>query len=121
MRRLNVLFTPAEATTPSLIGKLVFPVDVLRFSTSAAQAVASGARAVYAFESRAALEAFAASREEGSFITAGEQDGIPLSGLDLGNSPPSFTEERCEDKDVLMVTTNGTVTLKAVESGAIIL
>ncbi|MHC4601172.1 MAG: twin-arginine translocase subunit TatC [Planctomycetota bacterium] len=121
MRRLDVLFTPAETGSGMPRGKLVFPVDVLRFSTCAAQAVASGANALFPFESLPSLNRFAATLDPDRRITAGERDGIPIPDLDLGNSPQAFTPEACEGKDVLMVTTNGTRTLKAVEGGGLVL
>lgn len=34
--------------------------------------------------------------------------GLPIDGFDLGNSPGSFTPERCDGRTVAMTTTNGT-------------
>jgi sec-independent protein translocase protein TatC len=115
MWRLDVRFTPAEAGPADLRGRLILAVDALRFSATAAAALASGARALYPFEDLPSLQAFAASRPPGSFLTAGEENAVPIPGLDLGNSPSAFTPERCRGRDVLAVTTNGTRLLRAAE------
>ncbi|MHC5039151.1 MAG: 2-phosphosulfolactate phosphatase, partial [Planctomycetota bacterium] len=115
MDRLDVLFTSAEIASRDLHGKLVFPVDILRFSTTLAHAIHAGARSVVPFDSLFALRAFASAQPPEACLTAGEESGVPIPGLDLGNSPQTFTPERCAGKDVLMVTTNGTTTLMALE------
>jgi len=50
----------------------------------------------------------AAALPEGTALLAGEREGLPIDGFDLGNSPASFTPEICRGKTLVMTTTNGT-------------
>ena len=44
----------------------------------------------------------------GTALLAGERQGLPIPGFDLGNSPGEFTPEVCRGKTLVMTTTNGT-------------
>ena len=44
----------------------------------------------------------------GTALLAGERQGLPIPGFDLGNSPGDFTPEVCDGKTLVMTTTNGT-------------
>jgi 2-phosphosulfolactate phosphatase len=44
----------------------------------------------------------------GHVLLAGERDGRPLPGFDLGNSPQAFTTCRCKGQTLVLTTTNGT-------------
>jgi 2-phosphosulfolactate phosphatase len=98
--RVHVAFTPAEAEhAPTAI-----VVDVLRATSTIAQALASGYRRVLccaevdeALELRARL---------GDGVLAGERDAVEIPGFDLGNSPQEFVEPLGET--VILTTTNGT-------------
>ena len=98
--RVHVAFTPAEAERwPTAI-----VVDVLRATSTIAQALASGYRRVLccadvdeAFELRARL---------GEGVLAGERNADPIPGFDLGNSPRELVEPLGET--VILTTTNGT-------------
>ena len=50
----------------------------------------------------------AAGLPPGTALLAGERQGLPIPGFDLGNSPGEFTPEVCRDKTLVMTTTNGT-------------
>ena len=41
-------------------------------------------------------------------LLAGERDGLPIPGFDLGNSPGDFVPEVCHGKTLVMTTSNGT-------------
>jgi 2-phosphosulfolactate phosphatase len=98
--RVHVAFTPAEAEhAPTAI-----VVDVLRATSTIAQALASGYRRVLccaevdeALELRARL---------GDGVLAGERDAVEIPGFDLGNSPQEFVEPLGET--MILTTTNGT-------------
>ena len=53
-------------------------------------------------------KAIAASLPAGTALLAGERQGLPIPGFDLGNSPGEFTPEVCRGKTLVMTTTNGT-------------
>lgn len=121
MRRLDVLFSPADAPLEGLHGMLVFPVDVLRFTSTVLHALAAGARSVRPLDSLFGLRSAASACPDGSCVTAGEEGGTPLPGLDLGNSPAHFTPDIVRDKDLLIATTNGSRLINALQGNGRIL
>lgn len=48
---------------------------------------------------------------------AGEEGGLRIPGFGLGNSPPEFTREAVGGRDMILTTSNGTRTLRAVGEG----
>jgi 2-phosphosulfolactate phosphatase len=103
--RVHVAFTPAE-TVSAPIGIVV---DVLRATSTIAQALASGYRRALCC---AEVEEAKALREaEGGGMLAGERKCVRIPGFDLGNSPQEFLEPLGET--VILTTTNGTRALVA--------
>ena len=88
-------------------------IDVLRWSTTAIAALASGASAIEAFATPAEAQARAAAI---GALTAGERGGLRLPGFDLGNSPLEMTPERVRDRVLCCSTTNGTRALLSTAS-----
>lgn len=83
-------------------------VDVLRASTVMIQALSSGCPAIIPCGEIDEAKAVAAALPTGSVLLAGERQGLPIPGFDLGNSPADFTPETCRGKTLVMSTTNGT-------------
>jgi len=103
--RVHVAFTPAEqASAPTGI-----VVDVLRATSSIAQALAAGYRRVYCAseidEARALRDAL------GEGLLGGEREAQKIDGFDVGASPREFQEARAET--LILSTTNGTRTILA--------
>jgi 2-phosphosulfolactate phosphatase len=98
--RVHVAFTPAEATrVPTGI-----VVDVLRATSSIAQALAGGYRRVLCC---AEIDEARALRDEiPDSVLAGERWAGAIPGFDLGNSPRDFGAARAET--LILTTTNGT-------------
>jgi 2-phosphosulfolactate phosphatase len=105
--RVHVAFTPAEAA-PVPLGVVV---DVLRASSTFAQALASGYRRILCC---AEIEDARRLRSEidGSLV-GGERDGVRIEGFDVGASPREFVEPRADADTLIMSTTNGTRTILA--------
>jgi 2-phosphosulfolactate phosphatase len=97
---VHVAFTPAEeGAAPTGI-----VVDVLRATSTIAQALASGFRRVLCC---AEVEEARALREElGEGLLAGERRCVRIPGFERGNSPSEFTHVAGET--VILSTTNGT-------------
>ncbi|HXV56956.1 MAG TPA: 2-phosphosulfolactate phosphatase [Gaiellaceae bacterium] len=108
--RVHVAFTPAEAVrAPTAV-----VVDVLRATSTIAQALASGYRRVLCC---AEVEEARALRERlGEGVLAGERRAEPIPGFDLGNSPRELSEPRGES--VILTTTNGTRAIVAAAAHA---
>ncbi|MHB8839663.1 MAG: 2-phosphosulfolactate phosphatase, partial [Gemmatimonadaceae bacterium] len=84
-------------------------VDVLRFTSSAAYALANGARSVVPC---ATLDE--ARAQAGQALVAGERHGTRPDGFDLGNSPLEFTRQAVQGRDIAWTTTNGTAAIETV-------
>ena len=98
--RIHVAFTPAE-TAPAQVGVVV---DVLRATSTIAQALASGYRRVLCC---AEIEdALALRAEIPDSIVGGERKAVQVEGFDVGASPREFLEPRAET--LILSTTNGT-------------
>ncbi|MCL4289306.1 MAG: 2-phosphosulfolactate phosphatase [Thermoleophilia bacterium] len=97
--RVHVAFTPAEtAPAPTAI-----VVDVLRATSTIAQALAAGHSRVLSCAE--VDEARALARDEGGLL-AGERGCVRIPGFDRGNSPQEFAG--AGDGAVILTTTNGT-------------
>jgi 2-phosphosulfolactate phosphatase len=103
--RVHVGFTPAEhASAP-----LGIVVDVLRATSTIAQALAAGYRRVYCCSE---IDEARALREElGEGLLGGEREARRIDGFDVGASPREFLEVRAET--LILSTTNGTRTILA--------
>jgi len=96
-----VAFTPAEAVS----AQLGIVVDVMRATSTIAQALASGYRRVLCC---AEIDEARRLREElgEAAITGGEREAQRIPGFDAGASPREFLEPRAET--LILSTTNGT-------------
>ena len=113
--RLDVFFGSQALTPPDVQGRVIAVIDVLRASTSIAVALANGAKSVIPFDSPEEAVTRRMSLDKSDVRLAGERKMVMIPGFDLGNSPREFTREVIEGKTVLMVTTNGTGSLTAVQ------
>ena len=114
---LDIVFTPLGLTSTETAGRTVFVVDILRATTTMCAALSHGARAVIPVGTTE--EALKLKQTVGSeVLLAGEQNCVRIQGFDLGNSPREMTEETVKGKLVVMVTTNGTRALLAVQNAA---
>jgi 2-phosphosulfolactate phosphatase len=104
--RCHVAFTPAEAAA----AQLGIVVDLMRATSTIAQALASGYRRVLCC---AEIDDALALREElgGEAITGGEREAKRIDAFDAGASPREFREPRAET--LILSTTNGTRSIVA--------
>jgi 2-phosphosulfolactate phosphatase len=97
---VHVVFTPAEAA-PADVGIVV---DVLRATSTIAQALASGYERVLCV---AEIEDALALRSDlPDSLLGGERKAVRVEGFDVGASPREFLEPRA--KNLILSTTNGT-------------
>ena len=97
---VHVAFTPAEAVSADVC----VVVDVLRATSTIAQALASGYSRVFCCME--IDEAVALRDSLGEGVLGGERQAVRVEGFDLGASPREFLEPRAET--VIFSTTNGT-------------
>jgi 2-phosphosulfolactate phosphatase len=101
--RVHVAFTPEEEASASL----GIVVDVLRATSTIAQALASGYRRVLCCTEIEEARRLRAEME--SSLVGGERNAVRLDGFDVGASPREFLEPRAET--LILSTTNGTRTI----------
>ena len=97
--RVFVHLLPSLIPPGSLRGGVAVVVDVLRATTVMVYALAAGCEAVIPCGEIDEAKATAASLPPGSALLAGERQGLPIPGFDLGNSPGEFTPEVCRRQD----------------------
>jgi 2-phosphosulfolactate phosphatase len=109
--RTDVAFTPAEAG-PAHVAVVV---DVMRATSTIAQALASGYRRVLCC--REIDEARTLREELGDgAVVGGERNAALIRGFDLGASPREYLQPRAET--AILTTTNGTRTILAAAANA---
>jgi len=94
-----------------LAGRTAVVFDVLRASTTAAQALSAGAECLVPFADISEMRRFKDELSEevaARTLLAGERGGLAEPGFDLGNSPGKFTADAVGGKVILFSTTNGT-------------
>jgi 2-phosphosulfolactate phosphatase len=98
--QVHVAFTPAEAAS----APVGIVVDVLRATSTIAQALASGYRRVLCC---AEIEEARVLRDElPDSLVGGERSAVRIEGFDVGASPREFLEPQAET--LILSTTNGT-------------
>ncbi len=97
----------------SLRGGLAVVVDVLRATTVMVEALAAGCEAVIPCGTIHEAQEIATGLPAGTALLAGERQGLPIEGFDLGNSPAEFIPDICREKTVITTTTNGTPAILA--------
>ncbi len=101
--KVHVAFTPDEAASaPTGI-----VIDVLRATSTIAQALSTGYRRVLCVGEIEEATALRAELEDS--VVGGERDAIRIEGFDVGASPREFLEPRAET--LILSTTNGTRTI----------
>jgi 2-phosphosulfolactate phosphatase len=116
--KLDVLLTPGELLPADVAERTAVVIDVLRASSTIAEALGAGARTIYPVASveDALRLANTLGREE--VLLCGERKALPIEGFDLGNSPSEFTPERVAGKTLVMSTTNGTTVMTAAQAAS---
>jgi 2-phosphosulfolactate phosphatase len=103
---VTVAFTPAEAAD----APVAVVVDVMRATSTIAQALASGYRRVLCCAEIEEAGALRGSMDEPA-VLGGERNAVRIEGFDAGASPREFLEPRAET--LILTTTNGTRTILA--------
>ena len=101
--RIHVAFTPDEAAS----APIGIVVDVVRATSSIAQALSAGYRRVLCVPE--IEQARSLRRELPDSIVGGERDAVRIEGFDVGASPREFLEPKAET--LILSTTNGTRTI----------
>jgi 2-phosphosulfolactate phosphatase len=110
-REVCVSLVPQWATAERLKSCVAVVIDVLRTTTTMIHALAAGCTAVWPCAEVDEARRLADGMRAGRVLLAGERNGWPLPGFDLGNSPSAFTPARCRGAALVLTTSNGTAAL----------
>jgi 2-phosphosulfolactate phosphatase len=110
---LDVFFTPGELPTAPGDSTVVV-IDVLRATSTMVEALANGARSIFAVPTVDEAARIAQNIGRDQTLLTGERKCVRIDGFDLGNSPLEFTEDVVTGRQIIMTTTNGTAALAAV-------
>ncbi len=110
--RVHVSLTPEDPRPSVLGGRAAIVVDVLRATTTVVAACAAGCLRIIPVADGDAAVAAAAGFPREEVLLAGERDGEPIAGFDLGNSPLEYTAERVAGRTLIFTTTNGTAVMR---------
>src|SRR5664279_4939676 len=103
--------TLSTALSPSLLhlydvnSSIVVIIDVLRATSTIANALYNGAKSIIPVDSVAECIKLGKQMD---VITAGERDGKIAEGLKYGNTPLQYTQKFIKGKTLVLTTTNGT-------------
>ncbi len=118
VRVVDVVSTAEALPSGRVASSTVLVIDVLRASTTIIAALANGCAGIRPVAHPEEARQHAGERGWEGTLVAGERDGDPLAGFDLGNSPLEFVPERVHGKRVIFTTTNGTRALLAARPSA---
>ena len=85
---------------------IVVVIDVLRATSAMCTAFENSVNKIIPV---ATVEEATQYKKQG-FLVGAERNGIALEGLDFGNSPSGYTEDKVKGKTIVITTTNGTQT-----------
>lgn len=102
---LYTVLSPAVLKYYDISSSIVVIIDVLRATSTIANALYNGAKEIIPVDSVAECIKLGKQME---VITAGERDGQIAEGLQYGNTPFQYTPEFIKGKSLVLTTTNGT-------------
>jgi len=102
---LYTCLSPALLHLYDVSGSIVVIIDVLRATSTIAEALKNGAKSIIPVDS---VSACIRLGKQMDVITAGERDGKIAEGLAYGNTPFHYPPEFIKDKTLVLTTTNGT-------------
>jgi 2-phosphosulfolactate phosphatase len=104
---------PGLIPEDGLRGGVSVVIDVLRATTMIVHALVAGCTKVIPVSEVEEARQIATALPVGTALLAGERQGVPIDGFDMGNSPVECTPARCRGKTMVITTTNGTRALLA--------
>ncbi|HOJ78725.1 MAG TPA: 2-phosphosulfolactate phosphatase [Bacillota bacterium] len=110
--KVDVQLYPQFGTMPTFADKKVVVLDVLRATSCIVTALANQAIGVIPVIEPAEVVDLIKSIGAEECITGGERKGFKIEGMELGNSPSEYTEEKVAGKRVILCTSNGTKAIK---------
>lgn len=114
MKTIEVCLSPELIHLYDLNNKIVVVVDIFRATSTMITGLANQVKSITPV---ADLETCRNFRNHG-YVIAGERDGLPAEGFELGNSPLSYLSNAYAGKKIAITTTNGTLTIERSRNGS---
>ena len=114
----EVFLTHSNLSDDDVQGRTVIVIDVLRACSTIVTALERGARAVLPVLDMAQAGKLAANLDPDVYRLGGERNGEKIEVYHLGNSPPDYTREQVDGRDVILNTTNGTRALRQAQKAS---
>jgi 2-phosphosulfolactate phosphatase len=108
----EVFLTHSNVSEGDVQGRTVVVIDVLRACSTIVTALDRGARAVMPVPDMAQAGKIASNLDPDVYRLGGERGGKKIEGYHLGNSPPEYTQDVVEGRDIILNTSNGTRALE---------
>jgi 2-phosphosulfolactate phosphatase len=108
MKKVEICLSPELIHLHDLQDKIVVVVDIFRATSTMMAALANGVSSILPVADLEACRALAAK----GYIIAGERNGLPAPGFELGNSPIAYLDGNYEGQKIAMTTTNGTLAIE---------
>ncbi len=109
--RVEVFFTPHQVDEMLLRHRTVVVIDVLRASTTIAQALSNGAKEIIPVTTVESAMKIVGNLFGDVTLLGGERQGKMIEGFNLGNSPSEYSEERVKGKSIVFSSTNGSLAM----------
>jgi len=116
-----VLVNRDEIRPERLAGATVVVIDVFMATTTLLTILENGARSVRPVATLAEAEAESERLDPGMRLRGGEQGAQFVQGFDLGPFPDEYSPDKVSGRDVVFLSTNGTVAIAAVAGAARVL
>jgi 2-phosphosulfolactate phosphatase len=110
--RVELHFTPHQIDELALRDRTVVVIDVLRASTSIANALFNGAKEIIPVTSVERAVKISGNLFGDHVLRGGERNGKMIEGFNLGNSPAEYSEEKIKGKAIIFSSTNGSLALE---------
>lgn len=114
MRKIKVCLSPELIHLYDLKEKIVVVVDIFRATSTMITALANGVQGITPV---ADLETCRNFKDRG-WVIAGERNGLPAEGFELGNSPLSYLNRAYAGRNIAVTTTNGTLAIEKSKAGS---
>ncbi|MFB4165578.1 2-phosphosulfolactate phosphatase [Alteribacillus sp. JSM 102045] len=116
MPSVHLLTRKEEIIPEKTYGLTVVVIDTLLATSTIAMLLNKGAKSVIPAKSKKEAIQEAESRRNNSFILAGEHLGFEIEGFEKPD-PLHLVQKDITDKDIILLTTNGTVALNESSNG----
>lgn len=114
MRKIEVCLSPKLIHLYDLQDKIVVVVDIFRATSTMITALANGVKAITPVADLETCRDF----KNRNYVIAGERNGLPAEGFELGNSPLSYLDHAYKGRHIAVTTTNGTLAIEKSKEGA---